>query len=35
MRRPDKTELKFALLAFIVYAPMEYFTVRGLIALVG
>ena len=35
MRRPDPDELKFAMLAFIVYAPMAYFTVCGLFALLG
>ena len=35
MRRPDKAELEFAMLAFMVLAPMAYFTVRGLMALVG
>jgi hypothetical protein len=35
MRRPDKAELEFAIVAFIVYAPMAYFTLRGLFALLG
>ena len=35
MRRSDKAELEFAMLVFNVYAPMAYFTVRGLMALFG
>ena len=35
MRRPDKDELKFAMLAFIVYAPMAYYAVRGLVAILS
>lgn len=32
MRHPDKAELDLAIFAFIVLAPMAYFTVRGLFA---
>lgn len=35
LRRPDKTELAFAMFAFIVLVPMVWFTLRGLFALVG
>ena len=35
MRRPDRAELEVAMLAFMVLAPMAYFTVRGMIALAG
>lgn len=33
MRRPAKTELEFAMLLFLVLAPMAYSALRGLIAL--
>jgi len=32
MRSPDRNELDFATVAFIVLAPMAYYLVRGLIA---
>jgi hypothetical protein len=35
MRRPDRTELEFAMVAFIVLAPMAYFMMRGLMAILG
>jgi hypothetical protein len=35
MRRPDKTELEFTMLMFIVLAPLGYWAVRALIAFVG
>ena len=35
MRRPDKAELEFTILLFVVLAPMAYYTVRGLMALAG
>jgi hypothetical protein len=35
MRRPTFAELEFTILLFCVLAPMAYFTVRGLIAIVG
>jgi len=35
MRRPDRTELGTAIFLFLVLAPLAYFTVRGLFAVVG
>jgi hypothetical protein len=35
VRRPEHTDLQFAMLLFMVVAPMAYFTLRGLIALAG
>jgi hypothetical protein len=35
MRRPDRYELEFAMLMFIVLAPLGYFVVRWLFALVA
>lgn len=35
MRRPDKAELEFTMLALMVLAPLAYFSVRGLMALIG
>jgi len=33
--RPDRASLHLAIFAFIVLAPMAYFTVRGLVAVLG
>jgi hypothetical protein len=33
MRRQDKDEVEFAMLLFMVLAPMAWFTIRGLVAL--
>ncbi len=35
MRKPDRTELEFALLAFIVLAPLGYWIARTAIAALG
>jgi hypothetical protein len=35
MRRPTFAELEFAILLLCVLAPMAYFTIRGLFALIG
>jgi hypothetical protein len=35
MRRPDKTQLESTMVVFLVLAPMIYFTIRGLVALLG
>ena len=35
MRRPEPVELEFAIVALIVFAPMVYFAVRGLVALLS
>ena len=34
-RHPDKYELDFTMLAFIIYAPLAYYAVRSIIALAG
>lgn len=34
-RQLDDAELEFALLALMILAPLAYFTMRGLVALVG
>jgi hypothetical protein len=33
MRHPDKTEIEFTMLTFIVLAPLGYYVVRWLLAL--
>ena len=33
MRRPDRSELEFTILLFLVVAPLAYFSVRGLVAI--
>lgn len=35
MRHPDRAELKFSMLLFMVVAPMAYYTIRGMFALFG
>jgi hypothetical protein len=35
MRRPDRDELEFTMLMFIVLAPLGYWVVRALFALIG
>lgn len=35
MRRPQRADLDGAMLLFMVLAPMAYFTLRGVFALVG
>lgn len=35
MREVDDSEIEFAVLAFLILAPLAYFTVRGLVAILG
>ncbi len=35
MRRPDKTELEFAILLFLVLVPFAYVVIRTVLAFAG
>lgn len=35
MREADDPEIEFAVLAFLILAPLAYFTMRGLVAILG